>query len=167
MNNKVTLRPIEKEDLDSLFKWRNDESIFSQLGGGYFPVSKTEMAKWMDNFCKLDKFNTRFIIEYEKVAVGFISLNNIDYKNGSGELGIYIGESSYQGKGIASSALRKLEKFASNHLGLRKIKLLMNHDNISALKLYEKLSYAYVGKYIRERYVGNKWVDVVIMEKFL
>lgn len=167
MNNIVNLRPVEKEDLDSLFKWRNDEKIFSQLGGGYFPVSKTEMSKWMDNFCKLDKFNLKFIIEYDGVSVGFISLNNIDYKNGSGELGIYIGESNYQGKGIGSMSLEKLENFSRAQLGLRKIKLLMNDDNIGALKLYEKLSYNYVGKYIRERFVNDKWVDVVIMEKFL
>lgn len=167
MNNDVVLRPIEKEDLDLLHKWRNDETIFSQLGGGYFPVSKTEMSKWMDNFCKVDKTNVRFIIKFEDSSAGFISLSNIDYKNGSGELGIYIGEESFLGKGIASGALKKLEAFSKNHLNLRKIKLLMNDTNESAEKLYTKNGYMIVGKYIKERYVNGELLDVIIMEKFI
>src|SRR5699024_10454275 len=106
------LRPIEKDDLDLLFKWRNDENIFSQLGGGYFPTSKTEMSKWMDNFSKSDRTNIKFIVQYKEIGVGFISLSNTNYINKTSELGIYIGEKNYQGKGIASSALKLIENFS-------------------------------------------------------
>lgn len=167
MTNDVFLRPIEYSDLEYLFKWRNDKKIFMQLGGGFFPTSKTEMEKWMDNFCKKDLNNPKFIIEFETQPVGFISLTNINYINRSGDLGIYIGESDFQGKGIATKALTNLESFAKNQLNLRKIKLLMNDNNIGALNLYEKLSYKFVGKYEKERYVNGDWVDVIIMEKFL
>lgn len=167
LKNTVSLRPVEYSDLEFLFKWRNNKEIFTQLGGGYFPTSKTEMEKWMDNFCEKDMNNPRFIIMFEKQTVGFISLNNISYINRSAELGVYIGELRFQGKGIASEALTQLELFAKNQLNLRKIKLLMNDNNISALKLYEKLSYELIGKYKSERYVNGEWVDVLIMEKFL
>lgn len=167
LTNDVFLRPIEYSDLEYLFKWRNDKEIFMQLGGGYFPTSKTEMEKWMDNFCKKDLNNPKFIIEFEKKPVGFISINNINYINRSGDLGIYIGELDFQGKGIATKALTSLELFAKKQLNLRKIKLLMNGNNIGALKLYEKLSYDFVGKYMNERFVDGDWIDVIIMEKFL
>lgn len=167
MTKGVILRPLEFSDLDYLFKWRNDENIFMQLGGGFFPTSKTEMEKWMDNFCRRDTSNPKFIIEYDKQTVGFISLSSINYINRTGDLGIYIGESRYKGKGIASNALTQLEVFARKHLNLRKIKLLMNSNNTGALKLYEKLNYRYIGKYDSERFVNGEWTDVIIMEKFL
>ncbi|WP_271399257.1 GNAT family N-acetyltransferase [Salinicoccus roseus] len=165
--DKVRIRPLEREDLDCLNKWRNDSNIFSQLGGGYFPISKTEMSKWMDNFSRNDRNNVKFIIEYGNKSIGYVSLNNINYINRTGELGIYIGESGYHGKGIATKGLSLLEEFAQDYLNLRKIKVLVNNDNEAALKLYEKKSYTIVGNYSKERYVQGQWVDVIIMEKFI
>lgn len=166
-NNLVTLRPIEKDDLDLLFKWRNDENIFSQLGGGYFPTSKTEMSKWMDNFSKSDRTNIKFIVQYKEIGVGFISLSNTNYINKTSELGIYIGEKNYQGKGIASNALKLIEKFSKDYLNLRKIKLLVNNNNVAAIGLYEKNDYKVIGRYTKERYSKGSYIDVLIMEKFL
>lgn len=166
-NNLVHIRPIEREDLDLLFKWRNDESIFSQLGGGYFPTSKTEMSKWMDNFSKPDKQNLRFLIQYKETRVGFISLSNINYINGTSELGIYIGEKNFEGKGIASSSLKLIETFARDYLNLRKIKLLVNDNNKAAIKLYEKNEYNLVGQYIKERFYKGEFINLLIMEKFI
>lgn len=167
MVEKIILRPIEQEDLNYLVKWRNDEDIFSQLGGGYFPVSKTEMAQWMPNFCKNDKANVRFIIQMENKPVGYISLTNINYINRNAELGIYLGEQNCRGKGIASQALKQLESFASNHLGLFKIKLLVNSKNTAAIRMYKKNDYEYVGTYQKERLINKEWLDVDIMEKVI
>lgn len=166
-NNLVTLRPIEKDDLDLLFKWRNDELIFSQLGGGYFPTSKTEMSKWMENFSKLDRTNIKFIVQYKEIGVGFISLSNTNYINRTSELGLYIGEKNYQGKGIASNALKLIENFSKDYLNLRKIKLLVNDNNKVAIGLYEKKGYKVIGRYTKERYSKGLYIDVLIMEKFL
>ena len=163
----VSLRPIERDDLNALHKWRNTESIFSQLGGGFSPTSRTEMEKWMDNFSANVSHTKRFIIEFEGVSVGYISLNNINYINRNAELGIYIGESNFHGKGIASKALNQLEEFSKNHLNLKKIKLLVNENNTPAIKLYEKLNYNQVGKMIEERYINNQWVNVLMMEKMI
>lgn len=145
VSNKVKLRPIEIEDLKKLHQWRNDENIFSQLAGGFIPTSKNEMSKWMDNFSKRDINNFRFIIEYDGHSVGFISLTNVSYLNKNGVLGIYIGESDFQNKGIASSALKLLHEFSINHLNLLKVKLNVNHNNKGALRLYEKNGYKKVG----------------------
>lgn len=163
----IILRAIERDDLDKLYIWRNDETIFSQLGGGYSPTSKTEMEKWMDNFTKNTMSAKRFIIEYETKAIGYISLNNINYINQNGELGIYIGEKDHHGKGLASQAISKLEEYAINHLNLKKIKLLVNENNKPAINLYKKLGYVIVGKLNDERYIYEEWINVLIMEKML
>ena len=164
---KLKLRSIEIDDLDYLHKWRNDSAIFSQLGGGYFPVSKTEIAKWMDNFSNLDKHNLRLIIQYDNKPVGFISLVSINYINRHADLGIYIGEKEYEGQGIASQSLKKIEELAKSYLNLKKIKLLVNSNNLPAINLYKKNKYKIVGTFKEERLINNKWIDVNIMEKMI
>ncbi|MGX5789519.1 GNAT family N-acetyltransferase [Staphylococcus equorum] len=167
MENEITLRPIEYNDLDSLFEWRNNPEIFSQLGGGYFPVSKTAMDSWMVNFCKNDKTNIRFIISYNDKSVGYITLASVNYINQSAELGIYIGEKGFEGKGIASRAIDKLEEFAMEYLNLRKIKLLVNSENSKAVNLYKRKNFREIGIYEKERFIKGKWEDVKIMEKLI
>ncbi|RXS20215.1 GNAT family N-acetyltransferase [Staphylococcus saprophyticus] len=167
MERIINIRPIEYDDLELLHKWRNDREIFSQLGDGFFPVSKTEMSNWMSNFCKNDKSNLKFIITYDSKGAGYITLTNVNYINRSAELGIYIGEKNLQGCGIASGAIELLEDFATNNLNLRKIKLLVNSDNNAALALYHKLGFRDIGIYEKERFIKGNWVDVKIMEKFI
>lgn len=167
MNNKVSLRPIEIEDLSMLHKWRNDADIFNHLGGGFIPTSKYEMSQWMANFSKRDLNNFRFIIEYDGQSVGFISLTNVSYLHRNGVLGIYIGESKFKNKGIASSALKLLHEFSTKNLNLLKVKLNVNHNNIDALRLYEKNGYKKVGLLEKDKYINGEWLNVILMEHFL
>lgn len=166
-SGNTSIRPIEQEDLDKLYQWRNNPNIFSQLGGGFLPTSKSEMNTWMENFSKFDKNNFRFIIEYQNNKVGFISLTNINYINKNADLGIYIGEEGYQGKGIATNALKILQYFAKNTLNLTKIKLRVSQNNPAAIRLYEKNDYNIVGEMKNEWFVNGEWVNVYIMELFL
>jgi RimJ/RimL family protein N-acetyltransferase len=166
-SGNLFIRPIEHNDLDKLHEWRNNFDIFSQLGGGYLPTSKTEMQNWMENFSKLDKNNFRFIIECQNNNVGFISLTNINYINRNADLGIYIGETEYQGQGIATEALKIIQDFAKNTLNLRKIKLRVSKNNPAAIRLYKKNNYKVVGEMADEWFIDGKWTNVYIMELFL
>lgn len=105
-NGNVSLRPIEKRDLDKLNLWKNDESVYRFLGGGFLPVSRDIQEKWLDSLMDTTGNNKRFIIENEVgEAVGMIGLYGINWVHRTCELGIFIGDGSQRGKGYASSAL--------------------------------------------------------------
>ena len=168
MDNKRVLRPIEKRDLEKLNRWKNDESVFKFLGGGYKPVSVDQQASWMDNMMDLNGNNKRFMILDENGdAIGMTGLYSIDWTHRTCEVGLYIGESSARRKGFALMAYFSLEKYAKNYLNLRKIKLNVVRNNNAGKKLWDKVGFKEVGVLHQERYINGEYCDLIIMEKFI
>lgn len=166
-NGSISLRPVETSDLDKLHKWRNDKTIFDNLGGGFFPRSHSQMSKWMDSFIENTEKNQRFIICIDEVAVGFISLNDINYRNRTCNLGLYIGEHTERGKGTANKSFELLKDYSKSTLNLRKISLNVLEDNEGAISLYKKCGFEICGLKIKERYVDGVYKNVVLMEMFI
>lgn len=164
----VTLRPIKKNDLSVLNNWKNDESLFMYLGGGYQPVSIDQQEKWIESMIDLTGNNRRFmVIDSDGSSVGMVGLYNIHWIHRTCEIGAYIGEESARGKGYASEACSILELYAKEYLNLRKIKLNVVAENLVAQKLWEKLGYKIVGELKEERFIKGYYCDVLIMEKFI
>ena len=160
---KLYLRPLIKEDLTELNTWKNDFSIFKNLGGGFQPISIDQQSLWMDNMIDLTSNNKRFMIISDEQKVGVVGLYNINFINRNCEFGIYIGNKSYQGKGIGKEATELMLNFAFSNLNLLKVKLFVNDDNF-AQKMYENMGFRNVGYYEKERFVDGKYLDVYIME---
>lgn len=165
--DNLVLRPILRSDLEKLNKWKNDEEIFMFLGGGFNPQSIDQQALWIDKIINIDDKNKRFIIEVDSEAIGLIGLYNIHNIYQNCEIGMYIGEKDFQGKGYAKDACNLIEKYAFEYLNMRKIKLFVVDDNSKALKFWRKLGYKIVGTLEEERYIKGQFRDLVIMEKFL
>ena len=165
--NNLVLRPILRSDLEKLNKWKNDEEIFMFLGGGFNPQSIDQQALWIDKLINIDDKNKRFIIEVDSEAIGLIGLYNIHNIYQNCEIGMYIGEKDFQGKGYAKGAYDLIEKYAFEYLNMRKIKLFAVDDNSKALKFWRKLGFKIVGTLEEERYIKGQFRNLVIMEKFL
>ena len=163
-NNDVLLRPIRKDDIGNLNKWKNDYSIFKYLGGGFSPQSIDQQKLYLDKLISNTHEDKRFIIEVNNRAIGQVGLYSINWVNRNCELGIYIGEKDQWGKGYAKEACYILHNYAFNILGLNKIKLFVVEDNISAINMYKKLGYELVGIYKKERFIDGKYRNVCIME---
>lgn len=164
-SERVALRPILKEDINSINKWKNDYEVFKFLGGGFMPISIDQQSKWMDSMIDNTGNNKRFaIVNEESNFIGVIGLYNINWINRNCEFGIYIGEKEQWGKGYAKEAMSLIISFAFGVLNLRKIKLDVVKDNESAIKMYSKLGFSTVGVYQQERYIDNEYKDLVIME---
>lgn len=163
-NNKINLRPIEKKDILQINKWKNDYSIFKFLGGGYEPQSLSNLEKYIDILCDNTGRNKRFIIQNEEKSIGIIGLYEVDNKNRTCELGIYIGEKEEWRKGYAKEACQLIQEYAFLNLNLRKIKLIVVKDNIGAKNMYLKLGYRVIGTYYEERYIDGEYKDILAME---
>lgn len=164
----ISLRPIELRDLNYLNKWKNTEEVFKYLGGGFFPVSIDIQSKWMDSLMDTTSGNIRFIIEKDtKKPIGLIGLYSVNNLHKTAEVGMYIGEIEEQGKGYATETYNLFEDFLQKYINIRKLKLFVVKNNIPALKFWKKLGYEVVGALSKERYINGKYLDVIIMEKFL
>ncbi len=166
--NKVSLRPIERGNLEKLNQWKNDEAVYQNLGGGFMSVSINIQEKWIDSLMDTTGNNKRFINEtHEGEAIGMLGLYSISWIHRTCELGIFIGEKEQQGKEYGKEAYQLLENFAEKYLNLRKIKAFVVAYNASATMLYDRLGFRKAGELLKERYINGIYHSVSIIEKFL
>lgn len=165
--NMISLRPIQKDDLESLNRWKNREDVYMFLGGGYQPISKDQQEQWMESMIDLTGNNKRFMIIANKKSIGMIGLYNIHWVHRTCEIGVFIGEVHERGKGFAREACTLIEEYAKEYLNLRKITLKAVTDNDKAVSMWLALGYVKVGELKEERFIKGRYHNLIIMEKFL
>ena len=166
IGEKIILREIEEDDLNSIVKWRNDPAILRWLFS-YSPLNKTKQRRWYEKYLDDDSQQT-FIIEVkeEKIPIGTVGLTNIDYKNQRAELGVLIGDESWQNKGIGKEALDLLIKFVSDEMNIRKIKAIVFEENVPAIRLYKSCGFVEEGVLKKEVYKNGEFKSVMVMALF-
>ena len=166
IGERILLREIEEDDLNSIVKWRNDPAILRWLFS-YSPLNKTKQRKWYEKYLDDDTQQT-FIIEVkeEKISIGTVGLTSIDYKNQRAELGVLIGDESWQNKGMGTDALDLLIKFAFDEMNIRKIKAIVFEENIPAIKLYKSRGFVEEGVLNKEVYKNGEFKSVMVMALF-
>ena len=88
MNEKVSLRPFEKEDIPLKVKWVNDSENNEFLHYD-IPLTVEKTQKWWEGV-KDREDRKDFIILYNEIPVGLTGLLNIDKKNSNAELHIIL-----------------------------------------------------------------------------
>ena len=163
---QVSLVEVSESDVELIMKWYNDESIFRYCGGGYHPVDREKAEEIVNAMVKenSDGIAKRYIIETDGHKVGLVGLYGIKGSEKIPELGIYIGEHDFQGKGIATETCLQLENIARS-FGKQRIGLKVVAENLPAVRMYKKLGYHEVEIHQGERVVNGKACDVVYMEK--
>ena len=73
--------------------------------------------------------------------IGNIKYEPIDYSNSVATMGILIGESNWRGKGVAGEVIKASAKFLKKKFGIKYINLVVNKNNIAAIKAYEKIGF--------------------------
>ncbi|MBO5136231.1 MAG: GNAT family N-acetyltransferase [Clostridia bacterium] len=138
-DGNVSLRKFCLEDIPKKVEWINNTDNNKYLHYD-LPLEYDKTTMW---FHRIKDLDTRFdaVIEYEGIPVGLIGLLNIDNKNKKAEYYVCIGEQEFKGCGIAKKASMLLINYAFNTLGLNKIFLYTEEENISAQNLFEKLGF--------------------------
>lgn len=172
IGKQVKLRLVEEEDLSVLVDWRNTPEIWAAFFNK-FPLSNAGQSKWFANLVT-DQTRQLFMIctIEDNKAIGTIGLDHIDHANQSGEFGnILIGETEYQGKGLALDATLTLLWFAFTGLNLNRIYLQVFSRNKIAVNLYCKCGFQKEGLLRQAIYKAGEFQDVVVMailrEEFL
>ena len=116
--------------------------------GNYVVISQT----W-DNGATVDAGAVTF-------GSGTTGVHGIDFRHGTGESGIVIGDKSMWRKGIASEAMAMRTRFAFRELNLHKIRSRTFMENTASWRALEKAGYRQSGVLREEFYRGGRWHDV-------
>lgn len=150
-DNEIYLRPLEKKDSKRMLEWMRNEDVtrYLNIGG---KNTKIEDAQSFIISAADESINLhRAIVDENDTYLGTVSLKNIDYEKKIAEYAISLHMDAI-GTGVAAKATKKIWEIAKN-IGLKKIILCVNKDNIRAISFYKKCGYH---QYQGESYSNKK-----------
>lgn len=166
---KITLRPLEPDDIDLLYRWENDLAIW-EVSNTKTPFSKHILAQYIRESAK-DIYETkqlRLIIQNQKLeAVGAIDLFDFEPYHLRAGVGILIHNKDDQNQGYATDALHALSNYAFEILGLKQLYANIATDNLNSIRLFEKTGFKKVG--IKKDWIkiSSGWKDEGLFQKIL
>lgn len=154
--NDCVLRDFREDDVEKKVEWINDPNNNEYLHYD-IPLSCEKTKEW---FLKKDNTNrVDCVIEYRGTPVGVIGLLNIDRANKKAEYYITIGEKGYKQCGIAFLATQMILEYAIDDLGLHKVYLNVDEDNIAACRLYEKTGFVCEGVFREDMLRKGQYIN--------
>lgn len=141
---KIKLRLQKISDAKRFYEILNNDNF---IYFGARPKSIADERKWLRGNVKRKKDNTdwSYTIIYSKEIVGGIGIKINYHRKYVGEIGYFIDE-KYWRKGIASQAVKLIEKIGFKKLKLSRIEILMQPKNIGSEKVAIKNGYIKEGK---------------------
>lgn len=168
-NDVITLRALEPTDLDTIYLWENEASLWT-VSDTAAPYSRKVLWEYLQQNSS-DIYSTRslrLIIEDNAsgMPAGTIDFFNFDPLNNRAELGLFIAP-EFRGRHLGHMALGLLCDYARNHIGLRQLHITVRIDNEVCIKLFSDYGFQQAG--VLKSWVkrGNTYHDAVIMQYFL
>ncbi len=166
---KITLRPLEPDDIDLLYKWENDLEIW-EVSNTKTPFSRHILAQYINESAK-DIYETkqlRLIIQNEKEeAVGAVDLFDFEPYHQRAGVGILIHKTEDRNQGFASDALIALSAYALEVLGLKQLYANITEDNKGSIHLFEKAGFIHNGTKKDWIKTFNGWKNELFFQKIL
>ncbi len=138
-NNLIRLRPLEPEDLEILYQWENDSSMWDS-GNTRSPYSKMQLRTYIANlnYDIYENESLRLIIEDKASAqaVGSVDLFDFDLFHNRIALGLFV-DGKHRGKGFANNALKLTEEYVFDFLKIKQLYVQIAADNFPSRKLFE------------------------------
>ncbi|WP_058487048.1 GNAT family N-acetyltransferase [Defluviitalea phaphyphila] len=163
IGNKCYLSPINIEDYKEYTKWANDMEVSLGLS---FPARVTTEEAEKEMLEQLIKREYTFsIIDKESDnLIGNIGFSKIDKIHQVGQIGIFIGNKDYWGKGYGKEAVNLILDFGFSILNLHNIYLRVFEFNKSAIKCYKRVGFKEVGRIREAKKIAGKRYDEIYMD---
>ncbi|MFM8433166.1 MAG: GNAT family N-acetyltransferase [Bacteroidota bacterium] len=171
----VRLRALEPIDLDRLYRWENDTSVWS-VSGTLAPFSKFVLEEFV-NQAHQDIYTNkqlRLMIDLKYVGeaddsdelktIGCVDLFEFDPRNRRAGLGILIADRADRGKGYATEALHLALEYCFQVLDLHQLHCNVRIDNQSSVALFKKSGFEISGLKQDWIYENGRFVDEYIMQ---
>jgi len=165
-NHTVTLRPLEPTDLDTLYRWENDTTLWA-VSDTVAPYSREALWQYLQQYTgdiyAQRQLRLMITLSSDGTPVGTVDFINFDPLNNRAELGLFIA-SEHRGRGLGREALELLTAYARDHIGLRQLYVFIALDNEVCLKLFEDYGYRRAG--ILKSWVkrGITYRDVALLQ---
>ncbi len=155
MKYSIFIRPLILSDAHTSYKWRNNKLIWKFTK--FKPdkkITKDVEIKWLEN-ALTNKNDYRFAICLKETGqyIGNVQLTNVRSKKA--EFHIFIGDTTFWGKGLGREAAELILDYGYNILLLDEITLEFRKGNVAAEKMYKNLGFQIIDD-------SGPWVEMVL-----
>ncbi|HVX30370.1 MAG TPA: GNAT family protein [Nitrolancea sp.] len=161
----VALGPLRRDLLPLYLRWVNDFSAMQRISSVVRPWTLEQEVEWFERQ-SVSETSVSFTI-YErssKQPIGTTELHDLDFRNGTAEFGILIGEAKARGKGYGSETAYLMLDYGFTALGLHNIMLQVFAFNLPARRAYEKAGFREIGRRREARPMTGKRWDLILMD---
>lgn len=143
----VKLRAMEPNDLEAMYQWENDTSLW-HLNDNATPFSRRTLSELIDR--QNDIFangQLRMIIDHADLgAIGAIDLYDLNPLQRRAGVGILVHQAQHRGLGFGTDALRVLSEYAFRRLGLWQLYADIPVSNAASMQLFTAVGFAVSGR---------------------
>lgn len=168
-NNFIRLRALEPEDLDMLYVWENDTSMWG-FGNNIAPFSHKQLADYIASYdgdiFKVLQLRFMIVSLATDTPVGMIDLYDFDAVNRRAAVGVMV-DSAMREQGVGHDALDLLCRYCYDRLGLHQLYATVAVDNSPSISLFEGCRFKTCGKLRSWQRRGESYADAYIMQRLL
>lgn len=165
MTGAIVLAAFEARHHDRTLTWTNDPELSVLLNRGR-RVDPDEHRRWCEGLPNRADLKMFAIEEGSgRRHIGNVWLAGIDVRHRKAEARIVIGERDAVGRGAGTEAIRQLTAHAFDALDLQRIYAYVLDINPRARRAFEKAGFAVEGTLRRDRWTGERFVDVVLLAR--
>jgi RimJ/RimL family protein N-acetyltransferase len=165
LGEQVALGPRRRDLLPLYLRWINDFEVTRTLGQPLRPMTWEEEEAWYDR-ANGSQGDVGFTI-YERATlrpIGNTGLHGINYREGTAEFGILIGEKDCWGKGYGTEATRLMLDYGFTALGLQSIMLRVHSHHERAIRAYTRAGFRHAGRWRQAHRLAGTAHDVIFMD---
>lgn len=160
----VLIRPVEREDLESIFNWSGDFEINETSSFSIDFPGKDEIAERLEKNIAGQVTVEFAIVEKEsKKIIGECIIADLDYTNKKCLCSIYIGDAENRDKGYGTESLKLIMRFVFYDLGLNRMGLWVFDFNKRAMRCFKKCGMKVEGIMRDGVYRDGRYHDVYFM----
>ena len=164
VGNNVSLRALEPSDVEILYRWENDMTIW-HLSTTIMPLSRFTLEQYVlgANHDIYSSKQLRMMIDLvapvdDTVTIGSIDLFDFEPTHHRAGVGILL-LTEYRGKGYASEALDLLIEYAFDTLQLHQLFCNISPGNTESIKLFTSRNFRLIGVKKDWNRIKNRWHD--------
>lgn len=165
-SERITLRALEPEDLDTFYRWENDTSLWC-VGSAVEPYSRYILKEYIaySNKTIYEKRQLRLIIERnaDHETIGAIDLYDFDPFHMRAGVGILI-DKAHQRLNFGSEALSLVIDYAFGFLHMKQLYAYVPTYNRACLQLMSKAHFEHSGTLHSWLRQGDDYIDVALLQ---
>ena len=158
---KTDAEPLQPAEYDLAGRWLSDPDTNKWLASGWRGRKIDEKA--LAAVC-MNRRNRLFLVRHEGVPCGLVALGCIDPKDKTALMWYLLGEQTWGGRGVMTSAVRQVARIAFSELQLSSLQASVMEPNHASARVLQKVGFKPAGRLRRGLVLDGHHVDRLLFD---